>query len=277
MRVSVIVTTYERPEFLARCLASLEAQTRRPDEVIVADDGSGPAALAAARAHAAACDLPTRLVTQADEGFRAAASRNNAVRAASGEWLFFADGDLLFLPEAIEAHLGLSEEGRLWTTGFALPLSREETEALDSVELRARGVGPLWPAADDPRHAVLRKQHERFERKRALARLVPLEAHLRKLPLRSCNASVSRAAFERVNGFDEAYVGWGCEDDDLGLRLLLAGVGCRSALLAARALHQHHEREPLAEDEGRAVSPNHRYHKRRRWRRYVAERGLRRS
>jgi len=275
MRVTAIVTTYERPEFLARCLASLETQTRRPDEVIVADDGSGPEALAAAQAHVEACDLPAQLVTQPDEGFRAAASRNNAVRAASGDWFFFADGDLLFLPDAIEQHLALSEEGRLWTTAFAIPLTSEETEALDTAALRERGVGHLWPAAGDPRHAALLEQHERFERKRALARVAPLEAHLRKLPMRSCNASVSREAFERVNGFDEAYVGWGCEDDDLGLRLLLAGVGCRSALLAARALHQHHAREPLVEEGGRQVSPNHRYHKRRRWRRYVAERGLR--
>lgn len=277
MRVSAIVTTYERPEFLARCLASLEAQTRRPDEVIVADDGSGPEALAAARAQVEACGLPGRVVTQPKQGFRAAASRNNAVRAASGDWFFFADGDLLFLPDAIEQHLTLSEEGRLWTTGFALPLSSEETAALDTAGLRARGVSELWPAEDDPRHALLREQHQRFERKLALARVAPLEAHLRKLVMRSGNASVSRAAFEKVNGFDEAFVGWGCEDDDLALRLLLAGEWCRSALLAARALHMHHAREPLVDRGGRQVSPNHRYHKRRRWRRYVAERGLRRS
>lgn len=275
MRVSAIVTTYERPEFLARCLASLEAQSRPPDEVIVADDGSGPEALAAAQAHVEACALPGQVVTQPNEGFRAAASRNNAVRAASGDWFFFADGDLLFLPDAIEQHLGLSDEGRLWTTAFALPLTSEETDALDTDELRERGVEGLWPAEDDPRHAALREQHERFERKRALARVAPLEAHLRKLPMRSCNASVSRAAFEKVNGFDEAYVGWGCEDDDLALRLLLAGEWCRSALVTARALHMHHAREPLVAVGGRQVSPNHRYHKRRRWRRYVAERGLR--
>ncbi len=42
MRTSLVIVTYERPAALERVLASVGAQTRAPDEVIVADDGSGP-------------------------------------------------------------------------------------------------------------------------------------------------------------------------------------------------------------------------------------------
>ena len=38
--LSVVVTTYDRRELLGECLAALEAQTRRPDEVVVVDDAS---------------------------------------------------------------------------------------------------------------------------------------------------------------------------------------------------------------------------------------------
>ena len=39
-RVSVIVSTYNRSEHLRKCIPSLEMQTRVPDEVVIADDGS---------------------------------------------------------------------------------------------------------------------------------------------------------------------------------------------------------------------------------------------
>ena len=43
MKVSVIITTYNRPDALIKVLEGLKHQTQVADEVIVADDGSGPA------------------------------------------------------------------------------------------------------------------------------------------------------------------------------------------------------------------------------------------
>ena len=43
MRTGLIVTTYNWPEALHLTLGSVARQTHVPDEVIVADDGSGPA------------------------------------------------------------------------------------------------------------------------------------------------------------------------------------------------------------------------------------------
>ena len=41
MRVSLIITTYNRPEALSLIFKSIETQTIYPDEIIIADDGSG--------------------------------------------------------------------------------------------------------------------------------------------------------------------------------------------------------------------------------------------
>ena len=41
-RVSVIVPYYNRARFIDECLASIFAQSRAPDEVIVVDDASTP-------------------------------------------------------------------------------------------------------------------------------------------------------------------------------------------------------------------------------------------
>lgn len=274
-RLSVVVTSCNRPEHLARCLASLERQRRPPDEVVVADDGSTPEHLARVEALVRSCALPARLVRQPDRGFRPAAVRNLGARAARGELLFFADGDLVYFPEALAAHLAALDARGGWTTGFCVPLTPAESERLSLERVRAGELDPFWPADGDPRVRALVRYERRFRRKALLARLLPFESHLRKLSLRGGNACVRRADFEAVNGFDEAFVGWGCEDADLGLRLLLAGVPGSPVHRAARALHLHHPVEERARRGDRWVSVNQPYHKRPRRGRFRCERGLR--
>jgi len=57
---------------------------------------------------------------------------------------------------------------------------------------------------------------------------------------------VRRSDFEAVNGFDERFVGWGQEDDDLGLRLRAAGVRLETILGQTRSLHVWHETDATA-------------------------------
>ena len=60
--------------------------------------------------------------------------------------------------------------------------------------------------------------------------------------LRSCNFGVWRSDFEAVNGFDEAYQGWGYEDSDLTIRLLNHGLHLLPAPAASTVFHLwHHE------------------------------------
>ena len=41
MKISIIITTHNRPDFLAKVLAGYLCQVREPDEIVIADDGSG--------------------------------------------------------------------------------------------------------------------------------------------------------------------------------------------------------------------------------------------
>ncbi|MCI0332616.1 MAG: galactosyltransferase-related protein [Planctomycetes bacterium] len=47
-----------------------------------------------------------------------------------------------------------------------------------------------------------------------------------------------------MNGFDECFVGWGCEDDDLAYRLRKAGRRIASALRYTHGYHMWHATEP---------------------------------
>lgn len=95
---SVVVVTKDRPRELARLLASLVAQTVRPDEVLVVDNGSGPEVAAAAAAFEAS--LPLRLVVEPEPGIPAA--RNRGIHEARGDLVLFTDDDCEADPRWVE-------------------------------------------------------------------------------------------------------------------------------------------------------------------------------
>ena len=74
-RISAIVTTYNRSGHLARCLASLEMQTRGPDEVVIADDGSDQEHVQAIEEIMARSPLSLVYVRQEHSGHQPCANR----------------------------------------------------------------------------------------------------------------------------------------------------------------------------------------------------------
>jgi GT2 family glycosyltransferase len=66
--------------------------------------------------------------------------------------------------------------------------------------------------------------------------------------LRSGNFGISREDFERVNGFDENFEGWGGEDDDLGRRLRRAGARLESIVRHTYSFHLWHPRDITVPD-----------------------------
>ena len=91
LRIAVVIPHLNQPAMLARCLASLRAGRRQPDEIIVVDNGSAvpPQAI---------CDaIPgVRLLHEAQPG--PGPARNLGVKAAMGEVLAFLDADCLADP-----------------------------------------------------------------------------------------------------------------------------------------------------------------------------------
>jgi hypothetical protein len=67
--------------------------------------------------------------------------------------------------------------------------------------------------------------------------------HPVKPHLRSGDFAIWRRDYERVNGFDENFEGWGCEDDDMNRRLRRAGVRVESILRWTRTCHLWHPRD----------------------------------
>ena len=127
MQISVIVTTYNRPDALTLVLHGLAAQTDSNFEVIVADDGSNDDTRQMIHRFQSESQLVLKQVWHEDEGFRAAAIRNKAVAASEGDYLVFLDGDCMVFPDFLAEHVRLREPRR-FTTGNRMLLNRELTE-----------------------------------------------------------------------------------------------------------------------------------------------------
>src|SRR5437763_9009654 len=85
--ISIIVSTYNRPDALGATLRSLARQTDSSFEIVVADDGSGPTTRDVVEAWKPRTAIPLQHVWQEDRGFRLAEIRNRAIAASAGSYL----------------------------------------------------------------------------------------------------------------------------------------------------------------------------------------------
>lgn len=241
--ISLLVTTYNWAQALARVLDSAARQTRLPDEVIVADDGSN--AITADLIAAAARDypVPLRHVWQEDLGFRAGRARNLAILAAQGEYVLLLDGDMV-----LERHF-VADHARAAVRGSFVQGSRVLTSPAFRERMLARPdarPSPLSPGVARRRNAL---------RSLALSDTW-LSINRRTTPhaIKTCNQGWWRTDLLRLNGFDERMEGWGREDLELAWRAHHAGITCRQLRFAGLAYHLHHE-----ERHSDGESPNDRF------------------
>jgi len=224
---------------------ALARQSVRPDEVIVADDGSESET--ARELVSLSREIPFRLlhVRQPDEGFRAARSRNNAIHLASGNVVAMLDQDTLPHRDWLSMHLAHVAGGRA-CIGHVLELSGQSASRITDNTVADGSFETVHPIEERARLDAMQRKYVMY----ACLRRVGL-ASKAKPKLRSCNVSLFIEDLERVNGFDEDYVGWGQEDDDLGRRLY--GAGVRPLVVVNKALVSHmphSERHPDRWKEG---------------------------
>jgi glycosyltransferase involved in cell wall biosynthesis len=243
MRLSVIVSTYNSPPSLLRALLSLEYQTYRDFEVVVADDGSGPATADVVDQLKVTTELELRHLWHPDRGFRKNTILNRAVLASRGEYLVFLDGDCVARRDLIATHVASARPNQLLSGGSQIDLP-EGVQAVITREAIAQGL-PF-------RSQWLRSQGVRLSTSRLTDKYFRLECHPvlgrcldRLLPRAAgfvgCNSSAWKADILRVNGFDEN-IEYGVDDKDLGIRLINAGIRSRRLKYSLVYLHLAHQR-----------------------------------
>jgi glycosyltransferase involved in cell wall biosynthesis len=233
--ISVIVTTYNREDALDAALRALAHQSDRNFEIVIAEDGSRPETAQVVENWKSRMPTPLKHVRHEHRGFRGGEIRNRGIRAGSGEIGIFLDGDCLAGADFVAAHRRLFEPG-WFVTGNRVLLSRQLTETILAQDL----------AAETWRFPALLRERLRGGVNRLMPTMrLPLGA-LRKLNrnvwegAQTCNLAVARRDLDRIDGFDNVYIGWGLEDSDLVVRLLHAGVQRKDGRFATGVLHLWH-------------------------------------
>ena len=111
--ISLVVTTYNRPDALNAVLAACFDQDAGNYEVIIADDGSTANTRELIESLQKTAPVPLKHVWQEDLGFRAAMARNRGTLAAAGEYIVFLDGDCIPQRNFVARHRQLARKGYL--------------------------------------------------------------------------------------------------------------------------------------------------------------------
>lgn len=244
--IALLVSTYRSPRALELSLGSVLRQSRLPDEVLVADDGSGAetrAVVEEAERRLSEHGVPVRHLWHEDRGFRAGGIRNKALSAATSAYVVQIDGDVVLHPRFIEQHVAWARPG-YFLCGRRADLTPERTAEIETSmtlpeRFRARDFERLKYAFHfPPLTPLFLRQYARSHTK----------------GLMGSNMSYWLEDALRVNGYDEDFEGWGKEDNDFALRLLNSGVRRRTLVGSALQYHLHHrqnDRSRLEENTSR--------------------------
>lgn len=243
--ISVIVAVYNHFEWLRLILDALQMQTFKNFEVVIADDGSSKEIVTQIKEYIAA-NPGLRIVHswQEDKGWRKDMSLNKAVKASSGDYLVFIDGDCIPHRKFVEDHYRLRLHGTA-TSGRRADMSRDISDEIENIHKLPRNYFSqvrlkAW------RHLMSFKFGVAMAQLRRCIRFPFVFGHpllVKNDGILGCNFGIYRDDLMVVNGFDERYLDPGTgEDTDLDVRLANAGIRHRKVSHYALMLHRNHPR-----------------------------------
>ncbi|MBR1541993.1 MAG: glycosyltransferase family 2 protein [Bacteroidaceae bacterium] len=239
--IGVIISTYNNPAWLEKTLWSYEAQERRADEIIIADDGSTDTTRSLIEEFEK--KLPIIHAWHQDEGFRKTKILNEALRLTTADYLIFTDQDCVARQDFIATHEKYAEKGYFLSGGyFKLPLavsnflSKEDIFSGDAFNLKwllKRGVKMNIKSSKLIRN-------EKFTKMMNI--ITPARATWNGM-----NSSGWREDIISVNGFDER-MKYGGEDREMGERLFNKGIRSKQIRYSAITLHLYHDRPYVSKE-----------------------------
>ena len=228
MRVSVIITTYNRPDALLLVLQSIESQIKLPEEVIIADDGSDDNTEKLITNYQESSSLNIIYSWQEDKGFRAAKSRNKAIAISNFEYIVLVDGDMILHPKFIQDHLDNAEPG-YFIQGTRVLLTQKRTQqalnnSTGNFSFLSRGIR-------NRKNAIHSNYFSKLLSKK--------KNHIKGI--KTCNMSFYKEDCLNINGFNNDFEGWGREDSEFAVRLLNSGINRKNVRFNMIQFHLWHK------------------------------------
>jgi glycosyltransferase involved in cell wall biosynthesis len=213
MKCSLIICTYNWPEALHFVLESVLSQTLMPDEIIIADDGSGQSTLDVVKMFSNTLPIPVIHSWQEDEGCRIPHSRNRAIAKSNYDYIIMIDGDTVLHKDFIKDHKSFAQLG-VYIQGSRVLLQEKFTRNLFKKNLFRRPSFFL-------KNAKNKLNMIRFP---FITLLLSSFKSTNINRIRGCNFSLYKEDILKVNGFNEEITSWGREDSEFVQRLFNSGI-----------------------------------------------------
>jgi hypothetical protein len=228
LRPSLIVSTSDNPDALNLVLESICLQTRLPCEVLIADQSTDNQSTLVAGKWSAVLPCPVQIFQPSGDRNSRAPVLNRAVRAATGNYLIFIDGDCLLHRRFIADHCRQARPGTFVQGRRA--------------GVRARFVRRLSPRSFRPLIWFLQRRSHGL--RQGFRRPWPSVRLNDRRSIHGCNFAVWRDDCFRANGFNEAFDESRHEMVELAERLFNAGLTLRT--ITGRAIVYHLDHRPVA-------------------------------
>jgi glycosyltransferase involved in cell wall biosynthesis len=235
-RCSLIISFYNKIDWLELVLVALQRQTVHDFEVIIADDGSKPEIVERLQEVQKLSPLHLRHLWHPDRGFMKTIMLNKAIVAAQSDYLIFIDGDCIPHKSFVEDHCRLRKSKQI-LAGRRVNLSDALSKKLSTSSIlkgKLEGMFIIQLFLD----SLLNGSRDVEKGIHVRSRFINTQFASTRKGLLGCNFSVYKQELLEVNGFDERYQHPGVgEDTEIEYRLKLNGC---TTLRPKFCLVQHH-------------------------------------
>lgn len=228
MKTSLLISTYNWPQALELVLLSLENQSVKPFEILIADDGSTQETKQLINDFRKKLSVEINHFWHEDNGFRKAIILNKAIAAAKGEYIIQVDGDCILHRDFVKDHKAMASKNS-YLYGSRVNIKEEflpELYASQKINFGFFNKGI--------------KKRTRNLRIPLLSNFYGVN-HTISHKMRGCNVSFWRKDVVAVNGYNEEFEGWGREDSELIIRMINNGISGRRLRYRGIVYHIWHK------------------------------------
>ncbi len=236
-KISIVVSTYNSEAWLEKVLWGFQYQTFKDFEVVIADDGSGPATRKLLEEMEKEVSYPIIHVWQEDDGFQKSRILNKAVVACNAPYVIMTDGDCIPREDFVEVHYINKEPGYFISGGYyMLPMNISKAITREDIE-KQNCFNIQWlKKMGIPKTFKNNKLTARGFISKFFNTITPTNASWN-----GHNSSGWKKDILNVNGFDER-MQYGGQDRELGERLFNFGIKSKQLRYSAVCVHLDHKR-----------------------------------